>query len=77
MLFFFIEEKIIRKSEGVNSLHLHVKKILKERERKSLTANSDLYKYVTRGHEHVVERLHFFVSKNTVTLRFVFVAYFF
>lgn len=42
---FFIEEKIIRKSEGVNSLHLHVKKILKEREReKSLTANSDLYK---------------------------------
>lgn len=24
--FFFIEEKIIRKSEGVNSLHWHVKK---------------------------------------------------
>lgn len=41
---FFIEEKIIRKSEGVNSFTCK-KKILKEREReKSLTANSDLYK---------------------------------
>lgn len=32
---FFIEEKIIRKSEGVNSFYLHVKKNIKrERERK-------------------------------------------
>lgn len=32
---FFIEEKIIRKSEGVNSFYLHVKKNIKrEREKK-------------------------------------------